>query len=144
MIKRVKVPETGECMMALMAWMNVARWWEKCVASMKAGGHIMAQRCGLMTDGQMNRGCNGRVRNRNEDAAVAQNKQGTEHCGPVALACCCGWSQSSWLGRRDGEGWSAAARPVRSIVLQYYKAMTQHIPLIPYYNTFGKIYDIAI
>jgi len=80
-----------------------------------------------------------RVRNRNEDAAVAQNKQGTEHCGPVALGLLVvvGRSQS-WLGERDGEGWSAAARPVRALSLQYYKAMTQHIPLIPYYNTFGK------
>jgi len=25
-----------------------------------------------------------RVRNGNEDAAVAQNEQGTKHCGPVA------------------------------------------------------------
>ena len=80
-----------------------------------------------------------RARNGNEDVAVAQNEQGTEHCGPVAsgLLVVVSCSQSR-PGKRDGEGQSAAARPVQALSLQYYKAMTQHIPLIPYYNTFGK------
>src|SRR6266850_7952397 len=80
-----------------------------------------------------------RVRNGNEDAAVAQNEQGTKHCGPVAsgLLVMVGRSQL-WPGKRDEEGQSAAARPVQALSLQYYKAMTQHIPLIPYYNTFRK------
>src|SRR6267142_3527169 len=79
-----------------------------------------------------------RVRNGNEDAAVTQNEQGTKHCRPVVsgLLVVVGCSRSR-PGERDGEGQSAAVRPVRALSLQYYKAMTQHIPLIPYYNTFG-------
>src|SRR6267142_4975280 len=100
--------------------------------------------CGLTTDGQTNRDATTRVRNGNEDAVVAQNEQGTEHCRPVASGLLVAVGRSwSWPGKRDGEGWSsckASASTVLTILQGYDSAHTINT-LLQY--LWKKFYDIA-